>query len=434
MAKIPQQNPLSSEIRSPLITGAIEGLNKISSILEMGTTEYENIPLEEVFISDKDRYRIYQVSEDKRLWLNFPNVIIKKNGNIITPTSDFFTIDYIGGSIAFEEQYRLISTDIVTATFTSVSATSNTINSILKDITDLQTKANHDKGFFETEIALETAYPMGVDGDNAIVGETDSLWVWDKETNAWKNSYVKTDLNNYYTKQQADNLLSQKEPTIVAKGTTTNDDNFYYSGTKKWVDLLYKIRNTTLDNLDTSNSEVITEIDNILSAFGKIQGQLNNKVDKVIGLGLSKNDYDDSEKANVAENTKARHTHDNKPILDSITASFTSELKNKLESLTNYDDTVIKQDITNLQNNKANIKKEYQVTVTTNWQVDNTQEIDVIGMVDNGLPLYDLVNVTQENLTEFAKITKLETMVGKIKLTASEPTTINIDIRIEVLY
>lgn len=46
----------------------------------------------------------------------------------------------------------------------------------------------HDKGYFATEAALIAAYPSGEAGDYAIVGETDTFWVWDADTSAWKNS------------------------------------------------------------------------------------------------------------------------------------------------------------------------------------------------------------------------------------------------------
>lgn len=48
------------------------------------------------------------------------------------------------------------------------------------------------------------------------------------------------------------------------------------------------------------------------------QTAIDNKVDKVTWKGLSTNDYDNTEKANVAANTSARHTHTNKTILDQI--------------------------------------------------------------------------------------------------------------------
>ncbi len=43
----------------------------------------------------------------------------------------------------------------------------------------------HFKGYFATEAALNTAYPTAENGDYAIVGSTDTVWVWDGDTTAW---------------------------------------------------------------------------------------------------------------------------------------------------------------------------------------------------------------------------------------------------------
>ncbi len=43
-------------------------------------------------------------------------------------------------------------------------------------------------GFFATPEALEAAYPVGAPGYFAIVGSTDTVWVWDSNTNAWVDS------------------------------------------------------------------------------------------------------------------------------------------------------------------------------------------------------------------------------------------------------
>lgn len=44
------------------------------------------------------------------------------------------------------------------------------------------------KGWYATEAALLTAYPTGEDGWYAIVGTTDTVWVWDSDTSAWVDS------------------------------------------------------------------------------------------------------------------------------------------------------------------------------------------------------------------------------------------------------
>lgn len=46
----------------------------------------------------------------------------------------------------------------------------------------------NDLGFFATPEALEAAYPVGADGYFAIVGSTNTFWVWDSDTNAWVDS------------------------------------------------------------------------------------------------------------------------------------------------------------------------------------------------------------------------------------------------------
>ena len=46
----------------------------------------------------------------------------------------------------------------------------------------------HFKGYFTTIDKLKEAYPTGQLGDYAIVGGTDTVWLWDDETNSWLNS------------------------------------------------------------------------------------------------------------------------------------------------------------------------------------------------------------------------------------------------------
>lgn len=46
----------------------------------------------------------------------------------------------------------------------------------------------HNLGWYATQSALESAHPTAVDGDWAIVGATDTVWVWDSDTNVWKDT------------------------------------------------------------------------------------------------------------------------------------------------------------------------------------------------------------------------------------------------------
>lgn len=58
---------------------------------------------------------------------------------------------------------------------------------------------SHNKGYFADLEALQEAYPTAEAGDFAIVGSTDTVWIWDTDTSAWKDSDTKgqvTSVNN----------------------------------------------------------------------------------------------------------------------------------------------------------------------------------------------------------------------------------------------
>jgi len=46
----------------------------------------------------------------------------------------------------------------------------------------------NDLGYFATQAALVSAYPIAVPGAFAVVGFTDTIWVWDEDTMTWINS------------------------------------------------------------------------------------------------------------------------------------------------------------------------------------------------------------------------------------------------------
>ena len=287
MAKMPFYDPRDSEILSPLMAGFSEGLGVLSEILNLNTKTIKGVALEKLTWIDSEGHTVlgmlYQAPQGNKLWLTTPYPVIRKNGTIITESADHFTIDPIGGGLFFEEQYALLEDDEVTVDATVVTPSSQALYSILQDISDLKTKAAHDKGYYANPSALEEAVPTGADGDYAIVGTTDTIWLWDTDTQSWVDSHKATDLSNYYTKGETDNLLSQKEPNISAKGSDTASDNFYYGGRKQWIDLLYKVRNTALSGLDTSTAQTIVATDTILAAMGKLQAQITQSSTEVSG-------------------------------------------------------------------------------------------------------------------------------------------------------
>ena len=46
----------------------------------------------------------------------------------------------------------------------------------------------HNLGYYATQSALETAHPTASAGDFAIVGDTDTFWVWDTDGSQWVNT------------------------------------------------------------------------------------------------------------------------------------------------------------------------------------------------------------------------------------------------------
>lgn len=321
MAKMPMFDPRDSEVLSPLMAGFSEGLGVLSSILDLNTKQIKGVTLEKLPWINSEGHTVigvlYQAPANNKLWLTTPYPVIRKNGAIITESADHFSIDPIGGGLFFEEQYALLDSDVVTVDATVVTAESATIYNILQDISDLKTKAAHDKGYYANPSALEEAVPTGVDGDYAIIGTTDTIWTWDSDTQAWVDSHKATDLSNYYAKGETDNLLSQKEPNITAKGSDTASDNFYYGGRKQWIDLLYKVRNTALTGLDTSTAQAITATDTILAAMGKLQAQITEN-----STGTSQDISDLEESVSELQTNKADKTElPNKVISVTLTTA-----------------------------------------------------------------------------------------------------------------
>lgn len=70
-------------------------------------------------------------------------------------------------------------------------------------------------GYYATASALNAAHPTGKDGNWAIVGTTDTIWVWDSDTEAWKDTGAETQLANYYTKDEIE-AMRTKILTVTA--------------------------------------------------------------------------------------------------------------------------------------------------------------------------------------------------------------------------
>lgn len=80
-------------------------------------------------------------------------------------------------------------------------------------------------GYYATAAALNAAHPTAKDGNWAIVGTTDTIWVWDSDTEAWKDTGAETQLANYYTKDEIE-AMRTKILTVTAPAAGWVADNY----------------------------------------------------------------------------------------------------------------------------------------------------------------------------------------------------------------
>jgi hypothetical protein len=137
MAKTNWQDPGSSEVRSTHISGLQEAVGKIEDVLDLKLQAETAVPLTEVYISELDRYRIYQAPAGKRNWASTPSPVIKKNGVVI---SSGFTIDYGGGAIIVSPSAT--STDTFTADVSYTKTADNALAAHKADGASTTTKGH----------------------------------------------------------------------------------------------------------------------------------------------------------------------------------------------------------------------------------------------------------------------------------------------------
>lgn len=83
-------------------------------------------------------------------------------------------------------------------------------------------------GWYPNYEALYAAHDTGYDGNWAIVGDTDTIWVWDSDTGTWRDTGESSKFANYYDKTQIDALLAAmksklKTVTVAASAWTSGD-------------------------------------------------------------------------------------------------------------------------------------------------------------------------------------------------------------------
>lgn len=86
----------------------------------------------------------------------------------------------------------------------------------------------HNLGWYATQAALEEAHPTAVAGDWAIVGSTDTVWIWDTDNNEWVDSDQKGQVTSVNNQTGAVTLgINDVAPTQTGKsGYVLGTDGF----------------------------------------------------------------------------------------------------------------------------------------------------------------------------------------------------------------
>ncbi len=87
------------------------------------------------------------------------------------------------------------------------------------------------RGFFASAELLQQQ--SGKDGEYAIVGETDTVWVWDSDSNSWKDTGSQTpDLSSYASKTYVNTLFNTMSNDVYRKNEIDKKFNAVYSKTE----------------------------------------------------------------------------------------------------------------------------------------------------------------------------------------------------------
>ena len=156
---------------------------------------------------------------------------------------------------------------------------------------------------WSSSIFKQIQITAGMDNDGCIM-ET-----YADELLAWQNSMETEFLPELVDKLYVEREFATSEEVATVFGIT-NPDAVAQVAVVEFDELKAYINGSITTAV--SNEATLRE-----NADTTLQTNINNKVDKVDGKDLSTNDYDNTEKSNVAGNTSARHTHSNKELLDS---------------------------------------------------------------------------------------------------------------------
>jgi hypothetical protein len=171
---------------------------------------------------------------------NFGNVVTSQQGGggdaseYVLPIA---SANVLGG-VKIGQNLTITADGILSATDTNTTYTDATVNSSglmsASDKVKLNGLVNYEKnkGYYATASALTSAHPTANNGDYAIVGDTDTVWIWDSDSSAWKNSGGSTsvataenttvaDAGNHFSSSNVEGCLAE-----LAESMDTLSDDF----------------------------------------------------------------------------------------------------------------------------------------------------------------------------------------------------------------
>ena len=148
-------------------------------------------------------------------------------------SSDYYNV--LTAAIATTLEYRDAAATSATAAQTAQTAAEAEAAAAAASAALALQISQQNKGWYPSATALTAAHPTGQNGDWALVGgDIDTIWMWDSDSSAWKNTHQQTDLSNYYTKTQADDKFvpPAESPTENNFAALTADGKIKDSGKK----------------------------------------------------------------------------------------------------------------------------------------------------------------------------------------------------------
>lgn len=227
---------------------------------------------------------------------------------------------------------------------------------------------------------------------------TEDYTTAEKEKLATLTNYNDTEIKSDITELQSNvGTLQSDVSTVKENISTLQEDVTGIEGnvstltqTVSTLDTTVDGLNTTVEGLETDVTELQGTVSDVEGSVSTLQTNLNNKVDKVQGKGLSTND-------------------------------FTNEYKTKLDGLNNYDDTTVTENIAELQSDVSSL----QTTVGNHTKSIETNTTDITTLKGNVQTLQTNLGNKVDKVTGKGLSTEDYTTAEKNKLAGIEANANN---------